>query len=124
MANVPEDELGNAYEFLIKKFADDSGHTAAGVLYESHRGPSHDAMLEPKPGESIYDPTCGTGGMLISALVEVKRSAANTARSSSTGRSATSSPPSIARMNLLLHGVEDSEIIRGDTLADPRHIAR
>ncbi len=74
LANVPEDELGNAYEFLIKKFADDSGHTAA--EFYTNRTVVHlmTQLLAPQAGESIYDPTCGTGGMLISALVEVKRS--------------------------------------------------
>jgi type I restriction enzyme M protein len=71
IANVPEDELGNGYEFLIKKFADDSGHTAQ--EFYTNRTVVHlmVQMLEPKPGERIYDPTCGTGGMLISALDEV-----------------------------------------------------
>jgi len=65
---VPEDELGNAYEFLIKKFADDSGHTAQ--EFYTNRTVVHlmVQMLQPQPGERIYDPTCGTGGMLISAL--------------------------------------------------------
>ncbi len=74
VANVPEDELGNAYEYLIKKFADDSGHTAA--EFYTNRTVVHlmTQLLAPKAGESIYDPTCGTGGMLISALDEVKRS--------------------------------------------------
>jgi len=59
LANVPEDELGNAYEFLIKKFADDSGHTAQ--EFYTNRTLVHlmVQMLEPKPGERIYDPTCG-----------------------------------------------------------------
>ena len=71
VANVPEDELGNAYEFLIKKFADDSGHTAA--EFYTNRTVVHlmTQLLLPQAGESIYDPTCGTGGMLISALAEV-----------------------------------------------------
>ena len=74
VANVPEDELGNAYEYLIKKFADDSGHTAA--EFYTNRTVVHlmTQLLAPQAGESIYDPTCGTGGMLISALDEVKRS--------------------------------------------------
>ena len=73
LANVPEDELGNAYEYLVKKFADDSGHTAQ--EFYTNRTLVHlmVRMLTPKSGESIYDPTCGTGGMLISALAEVKR---------------------------------------------------
>ena len=64
VANVPEDELGQAYEYLIKKFADDSGHTAA--EFYTNRTLVHlmTLMLAPQPGESIYDPTWGSGGML------------------------------------------------------------
>ena len=73
LVNVPEDELGNAYEYLIKQFADDSGHTAQ--EFYTNRTVVHlmVQMLDPQPGERIYDPTCGTGGMLISALDQVKR---------------------------------------------------
>ncbi len=67
LSSCPEDELGVGYEFLIKKFADDSGHTAA--EFYTNRTVVHlmTEMLEPKPGESIYDPTCGSAGMLLSA---------------------------------------------------------
>jgi type I restriction enzyme M protein len=123
VANVPEDELGNAYEFLIKKFADDSGHTAA--EFYTNRTVVHlmTQLLAPQAGESIYDPTCGTGGMLISALVEVKRSGGEYRTLKLYGQERNLITSGIARMNLFLHGVEDFQIIRGDTLADPRHIA-
>ncbi|KYF82480.1 DNA methyltransferase [Sorangium cellulosum] len=119
LANVPEDELGNGYEFLIKKFADDSGHTAQ--EFYTNRTVVHlmVQMLEPKPGESIYDPTCGTGGMLISALAEVKRKGGEHRTLKLFGQERNHMTASIARMNLVLHGVEDSEIARGDTLAAP-----
>jgi type I restriction enzyme M protein len=122
VANVPEDELGNAYEFLIKKFADDSGHTAA--EFYTNRTVVHlmTQLLAPQVGESIYDPTCGTGGMLISALDEVKRSGGEYRTLKLYGQERNLITSSIARMNLFLHGVEDFQIIRGDTLADPRHI--
>ena len=73
VANVPEDELGQAYEYLIKKFADDSGHTAA--EFYTNRTLVHlmTLMLNPQPGESIYDPTCGSGGMLLSAAMRLKQ---------------------------------------------------
>ena len=66
VANLPEDEPGQGYEYLNKKFADDSGHTAA--EFYTNRTVVHlmTAMLQPQPGESIYDPTCGSGGMLLS----------------------------------------------------------
>ncbi len=119
LANVPEDELGNGYEFLIKKFADDSGHTAQ--EFYTNRTVVHlmVQMLDPKPGERIYDPTCGTGGMLISALAEVKRKGGEHRTLKLFGQERNHMTASIARMNLVLHGVEDSEIARGDTLAAP-----
>lgn len=119
LANVPEDELGNGYEFLIKRFADDSGHTAQ--EFYTNRTVVHlmVQMLAPKPGESIYDPTCGTGGMLISALAEVKRKRGEHRTLKLFGQERNHMTASIARMNLVLHGVEDSEIACGDTLASP-----
>jgi type I restriction enzyme M protein len=122
VANVPEDELGNAYEYLIKKFADDSGHTAA--EFYTNRTVVHlmTQLLAPKAGESIYDPTCGTGGMLISALDEVKRSGGEYRTLKLYGQERNLITSSIARMNLFLHGVVDFQIFRGDTLADPKHI--
>ncbi len=122
VANVPEDELGNAYEFLIKKFADDSGHTAA--EFYTNRTVVHlmTQLLTPQAGESIYDPTCGTGGMLISALDEVKRSGGEYRTLKLYGQERNLRTSSLARMNLFLLGVEDFDISRGDTLADPKHI--
>ena len=119
LANVPEDELGNGYEFLIKKFADDSGHTAQ--EFYTNRTVVHlmAQMLDPKPGESIYDPTCGTGGMLISALAEVKRKGGEHRTIKLYGQERNHMTASIARMNLVLHGVEDYQIQRGDTLDKP-----
>lgn len=119
LTSVPEDELGNGYEFLIKKFADDSGHTAQ--EFYTNRTVVHlmVQMLDPKPGERIYDPTCGTGGMLISALAEVKRKGGEHRTLKLFGQERNHMTASIARMNLVLHGVEDSEIARGDTLASP-----
>lgn len=119
LASVPEDELGNGYEFLIKKFADDSGHTAQ--EFYTNRTVVHlmVQMLDPRPGERIYDPTCGTGGMLISALAEVKRKGGEHRTLRLFGQERNHMTASIARMNLVLHGVEDSEIAGGDTLAAP-----
>ncbi len=120
VAAVPEDELGNAYEFLIKKFADDSGHTAA--EFYTNRTVVHlmTRLLAPRPGESIYDPTCGTGGMLISALDEVRRGGGEHRTLRLYGQERNLMTSAIARMNLFLHGVEDFQVARGDTLAEPK----
>lgn len=119
LANVPEDELGVAYEYLIKKFADDSGHTAQ--EFYTNRTVVHVMvqMLDPQPGESVYDPTGGTGGMLISTLDEVKRRGGEYRTLRLYGQERNHMTASIARMNLALHGVEDFAIARGDTLENP-----
>ena len=119
LANVPEDELGNGYEYLIKQFADDSGHTAQ--EFYTNRTLVHlmAQMLEPKAGESIYDPTCGTGGMLISCLAEVKRNRGDTRTIGLYGQELINITAAIARMNLVLHGVSDFDIRSGNTLHEP-----
>jgi type I restriction enzyme M protein len=81
-------------------------------------------MLEPQPGERIYDPTVGTGGMLISALAEVKRRGGDTRTLGLFGQELIHITAAIARMNLVLHGVEDFEIVAGNTLSNPAFIER
>lgn len=122
LENVPEDELGNGYEYLIKQFADDSGHTAQ--EFYTNRTLVHlmTQMLEPQPGETIYDPTCGTGGMLISCLAEVKRDGGDTRTMEVYGQELINITAAIARMNLVLHGVSDFEIRSGNTLHEPAFV--
>jgi type I restriction enzyme M protein len=124
LAAVPEDELGNGYEYLVKQFADDSGHTAQ--EFYTNRTLVHlmVQMLEPKAGERIYDPTVGTGGMLISALAEVKRRGGDTRTLGLYGQELIHITAAIARMNLVLHGVEDFDIVAGNTLSSPAFIER
>lgn len=119
IANLPEDELGNGYEYLIKKFADDSGHTAQ--EFYTNRTLVHlmTLMLEPQPGESVYDPTCGTGGMLISAAAELKRQGKEWRNLRLYGQELNHGTSAIARMNLFLHGITDGHIAHGDTLSRP-----
>jgi type I restriction-modification system DNA methylase subunit len=122
VANLPEDELGQGYEFLIKMFADDSGHTAQEFYTNRTVVRLMTLMLEPKPGESVYDPTCGTGGMLISAAAELKRQGQEWRNVRLYGQEMNHGTSAIARMNLFLHGVEDSHIAHGDTLAAPHFL--
>jgi type I restriction enzyme M protein len=119
LANVPEDQLGNGYEYLINQFADDSGHTAQ--EFYTNRTLVHlmAQILEPQAGESIYDPTCGTGGMLISCLAEVKRRGGDIRSTGLYGQELINITAAIARMNLVLHGVADFHIASGNTLAAP-----
>lgn len=123
VANCPEDELGVGYEYLIKKFADDSGHTAA--EFYTNRTVVHlmTELLEPQPGESIYDPTCGSGGMLLSSIAHLRQQKKEWRTVKLFGQERNLMTSSIARMNCFLHGVEDFQIIRGDTLAEPKFVA-
>jgi type I restriction enzyme M protein len=120
IARVPEDSLGDGYEYLVGKFADDGGSTAQ--EFYTNRTLVHlmAQMLRPLAGESIYDPTCGTGGMLLSALAEVKRAGGEHRTLKLYGQERNHMTASIARMNLVLHGTEDFDIQRGDTLERPR----
>lgn len=122
IANLPEDELGQGYEYLIKKFADDSGHTAA--EFYTNRTVVHlmTEMLEPQPGESVYDPTCGSGGMLLSCIAHLRRQNQEWRNVRLYGQERNLMTSSIARMNCFLHGIEDFEIVRGDTLSDPKFV--
>ena len=120
--NCPEDELGQGYEYLIKKFADDSGHTAQ--EFYTNRTVVHlmTEILRPESGESIYDPTCGSGGMLISAIAYLKGKKKEWRNVAVYGQEINALTSAIGRMNLFLHGIKDFRIINGDTLKAPAFV--
>ena len=122
VANLPEDELGQGYEYLIKQFADDSGHTAA--EFYTNRTVVHlmTELLDVQPGESVYDPTCGSGGMLLSCITHLRRQGKEWRNVRLYGQERNLMTSSIARMNCFLHGVEDFRIERGDTLSGPKFV--
>lgn len=122
IANCPEDELGQGYEYLIKKFADDSGHTAQ--EFYTNRTVVHlmTEMLQPETSESIYDPTCGSAGMLISAIAYLKSQNKEWRNVAIYGQEINALTSAIGRMNLFLHGVRDFQIVNGDTLSAPAFI--
>lgn len=122
IANCPEDELGIAYEYLIKKFADDSGHTAQ--EFYTNRTVVHlmTEMLKPQSGESIYNPTCGSAGMLISSIVYLKEQKKEWRNVKIYGQELNQLTSAIGRMNLFLHGIKDFEIVNDDTLKAPAFV--
>jgi len=122
--NVPNDELGQGYEFLIKKFADDSGHTAAEFYTNRTVVQLMTLIMDPKPGESIYDPTCGSGGMLLSCVNKLKADGKEYRSLKRYGQELNLMTSAIARMNMFLHGIEDFKIVRGDTLKSPAFIEK
>ena len=117
------DILGQAYEYLIKKFADLT-NKKAGEFYTPRSVVSLMVkILAPKAGETIYDPACGTGGMLLESLHYVKETGGdeNLMLGKLYGQEKNLTTSGIARMNLFLHGAEDFHIQRGDTLRQPAY---
>jgi type I restriction enzyme M protein len=116
---VSADILGEAYEYLIKHFADLT-NKKAGEFY-TPRSVIHlmGQILDPKENESIYDPACGTGGMLIECLEHLKQSSLNPRTLKIYGQESNLTTSAIARINLFLHDAEDFHIIKGDTLRNP-----
>ena len=115
------DILGQSYEYLIKKFAD-ATNKKAGEFYTPR--PIVRLMvniLDPHEGESIYDPACGTGGMLLEAIHHVREQHGDdrTLWGKLFGQEKNLTTSAIARMNLFLHGAADFQVVRGDTLRNP-----
>lgn len=119
LANVPDDQLGNAYEYLIKEFADDSGHTAAEFYTNRTVVKLMTMIMDPQPGESVYDPTCGSGGLLLNCALHLRDEGKEYRSLKLYGQEINLLTSAIARMNMFLHGIEEFQIIRGDTLARP-----
>lgn len=116
---VESDILGNSYEYLIKHFADLT-NKKAGEFY-TPRSVVHllGLILDPKPSETIYDPACGTGGMLLECVNHLKNQKQDYRTLKLFGQEKNLTSSSIARMNMFLHNVGDFEIARGDTLRNP-----
>jgi type I restriction enzyme M protein len=115
------DILGQSYEYLIKKFAD-ATNKKAGEFYTPRSVVRLMVnILDPKEGESIYDPACGTGGMLLEAIHHVKESHGDdrTLWGKLFAQEKNLTTSAIARMNLFLHGASDFQVVRGDTLRNP-----
>jgi len=115
------DVLGQAYEYLIKKFADATNKKAGEFYTPRSVVELMVQFLDPGEGDSIYDPTCGTGGMLLEAIQNVRRKHgdARTLWGKLYGQEKNLTTSAIARMNLFLHGASDFQVVRGDTLRNP-----
>jgi len=116
------DVLGDAYEYLIGRFADVTKRKKAGEFYTPRSVVRMMVdILDPQEGETIYDPACGTGGMLLGAIEHVERAGGDsrTFFGKIYGQEKNLTTSAIARMNLVLHGIEDFRIVREDTLRSP-----
>lgn len=120
--NYSADVMGDSYEFLIKKFADMSKKNA-GEFYTPRSIVKLLIMfMAPQAGESVYDPACGTGGMLIEAIRYMKGDKRTYGRIY--GQEKNLATSAIARMNLFLHGAKDFKVTQGDTLRSPNYLER
>jgi type I restriction enzyme M protein len=121
-SKVSNDLLGGGYEYLLKRFSDESA-TSAGQFF-TPREVVHllVRILGPQSTDSIYDPACGSAGMLIEAATEVKQSGGSVQRMRFYGQEVNQTSAAIGRMNLFIHEVEDAQIRREDTLQKPKFI--
>lgn len=119
---ISGDMLGDAYEYLIAQFADDAGKKG-GEFYTPHKIVELIVdILQPEEGESIYDPACGSGGMLVTSAQYLKSKGKNDKRIFLYGQEGVYATYILAKMNMILHGYNDAKIERGDTFGDPRHL--
>lgn len=120
--NYSADVMGDSYEFLIKKFADLSKKNAGEFYTPRSIVKLMIMLLAPQAGESVYDPACGTGGMLIEAIRHMKGDKRTYGRIY--GQEKNLATSAIARMNLFLHGAKEFKVTQGDTLRSPNYLYR
>jgi type I restriction enzyme M protein len=115
------DLLGAAYEYLIKYFADSAGKKAGEFYTPAEVVRTLVELVEPQPGMSVYDPTCGSGGMLIQTCDYIREIGGDPRDLSLFGQESTGTTWSICKMNMLLHGIPQADIRQEDTLRRPQH---
>lgn len=120
------DMLGDAYEYLIKQFADDAGKKGGEFYTPKAVVQLVVELIDPQPGHSVYDPTCGSGGMLVESAHHIARLPGGTLMGDRPnallyGQEKNLGTWAIAKLNLYLHNMR-AEIERGDTLVEPKHL--
>jgi len=115
------DLLGTAYEYLIKMFADSAGKKGGEFYTPSEVVQLLVALLKPHAGMRIYDPTAGSGGMLVQTRNYLASHSENAANLSLYGQEMNLNTWAICKMNMFLHGVFSADIRKGDTLREPQH---
>ena len=115
------DLLGTAYEYLIKMFADSAGKKGGEFYTPSEVVQLLVELLKPEPGMRIYDPTAGSGGMLVQMRNQLAKNGENASNLSLYGQEMNLNTWAICKMNMFLHGVQSADIRKGDTLREPKH---
>ncbi len=120
--DVEPDFLGRAYEYLLRKFAEGQGQSAGEFFTPKEVGWLMAYLMQPRQGEEVYDPCCGSGGLLIKCELALKEREKKIARPLKLyGQELTGSSFAIARMNMVLHDME-GEIVRGNTMTNPKFL--
>ena len=114
------DVIGNAYEFLIKHFAATSGKTAGEFYTPPEVSDLLAILLEPKEGDQICDPACGSGSLLMKCGRQVQQNFNNSRKYALFGQEAIGSTWSLSKMNMFLHGEDNHRIEWGDTIRNPK----
>ena len=123
-SKVKENLLGDAYEYLIKRFAD-LQNKKAGEFYTPRKVVNLlIRILDPNDSDTIYDPACGTGGMLLESVSHIKRKNQDIRKMKLFGQESNLNTAAISKINLFLHGVDDFKIVRGDTLREPAFLEK
>jgi type I restriction enzyme M protein len=121
-SDVPSTILGDAYEYLIAKFADDAGKKGGEFYTPKQVVRLMVEILQPFEGATVYDPTCGSGGMLLESVHYMKRNGLNPRSLTLYGQEKNLNTWAICKMSLFLHDIDDAFLERGDTLLDPKHV--
>ena len=116
------DLLGSAYEYLIKMFADSAGKKGGEFYTPSEVVQLLVALIKPHAGMKVYDPTVGSGGMLVTTRNYLTQHGENASNLSLFGQEMNLNTWAICKMNMFLHGVFNADIRQGDTLGDPKHV--
>ncbi|PVZ61240.1 type I restriction-modification system subunit M [Arthrobacter sp. H-02-3] len=118
--SVNGDMLGSAYEYLLREFAEASGKKAGEFFTPRHVVHLLVKILDPKPGDTIADPACGSGGMLVETVTAVKEAGGDPRTLRLHGQEINLTTSAIAKMNLYLHGLKEFKVVRGDTFREPK----
>ncbi len=111
------DIIGDAYEYMIANFASDAGKKGGEFFTPSQVSKLVAALVSPKENDRIYDPTCGSGGLLLKAYAQ-----ANTKKVAIYGQEKNMQTWALCSMNMFLHGIDDARIWQGDTLSNPQDL--
>ena len=117
-----DDMLGDAYQYLINEFADQGGSKGGEFYTPTEVVKTMVQILKPQEGDRIYDPTCGSGGMLIQSIEYIRQKHGNEKNVSLFGQEINLSTWAICKMNMIFHNALGADIRKGDTIRDPRHI--